>query len=64
MLRLNRQIDADKELERFLKTKGQRRVMFDLESKRNVKHKELREMLEKQLFSYNKMLTEISVNSS
>lgn len=61
MLRLHRQIDADKEFECYLRTKGQRRVMLDLEAKRKKKHEEMRKMLESQLAAYDKMLTEISV---
>lgn len=64
MLRYQRQIDADTELEMFLKTKGQRRLMQDLEMKRDIKHRQLRENLENQLESYRQMLTEISVKQS
>lgn len=62
MLRLQRQIDADTELQMFLKTKGQKRIMSDLDAKRNLEHQKLREALENQLESYRVMLTDISVN--
>lgn len=64
MLFLRRQIDYDGDLEKFLLVKGQRRVMLDLEEKREKKHQEMVLALSAQLKKYMEMTDEIRVSRS
>lgn len=61
MRELQRQIDHDNKLQGFLGTKGQKRVMKDLEEKELKKREVEQENLEKEVEKQQRMLKEIQV---